>query len=79
MVVPGSSYLWLCAVCNILSFLVSPDKGCKSVYKPSNLAQLDLFHLMIIAQGRHERENRTETLYTPGKQNFSFMGYFKAP
>lgn len=58
MVVPGPRYLGLCAVCNILSFLVSPDKGCKRVYKPSNLAQLDSFHLMITAQGRRERKQK---------------------
>lgn len=73
MVVPGARYLWLCAVCSILSFLVSPDKGCKRVYKPGNLAQLDLFHLMITAPS----ENRNETLYTQGKQNFRFMGHLK--
>lgn len=58
MVVPGAKYLWLCAGCNILSFLVSPDKGCKGVHKPGNLARLDLFHLTITAQGRAERKQK---------------------
>lgn len=73
MVVPGARYLGLCAVCNILSFLVSPDKGCKRVYKPGNLAQLDSFHLMITAQERRERKQKWNFLH-PAQTKLQIRG-----
>lgn len=66
-----------CLIATFYPLLLVLIRVVKERIKPGNLAQLDSFRLMTIAQDGSERK-RKQNFLRSGKRNFRHMGYFKA-